>query len=127
MTVGASGGPASHPPLVVIGGGVRSGKSRFALERAGQLGGPRRTFVATAEPLDGEMAERIARHRDERRGGGFTTLEEPLDLNAALGSAYATADWQAFQALKMLTLLSYALLFGVVIAVAHVARSLISR
>jgi hypothetical protein len=42
-------------------------------------------------------------------------------------SAYATVDWQAFQALKMLTLLSYALLFGVVIAVAHVARSLISR
>jgi len=92
MTAGASDGQASRPPLVVIGGGVRSGKSRFALERAGQLGGPRRTFVATAEPLDEEMAERIARHRDERRGGGFTTLEEPLDLNAALGSAYATAD-----------------------------------
>jgi len=92
MTAGVVSGPASRPPLVMIGGGVRSGKSRFALERARQLGGPRRAFVATAEPLDGEMAERIARHRDERRGGGFTTLEEPLDLDAALGSAYAIAD-----------------------------------
>ena len=42
-------------------------------------------------------------------------------------AAYATTDWQAFQALKMLTLLAYALLFGVVVAVAHTARSLISR
>ena len=71
---------------------MRSGKSRFALERALQLGGPRRAFVATAEPLDGEMAERIARHQVERRGSGFVTLEEPLDLAAALRSAYAAAD-----------------------------------
>jgi adenosylcobinamide kinase/adenosylcobinamide-phosphate guanylyltransferase len=92
MTTRGTSGGAARPPLVVIGGGVRSGKSRFALERARQLGGPRRTFVATAEPLDGEMAERIARHQAERRNGGFTTLEEPLDLKAALESAYATAD-----------------------------------
>jgi len=91
-TRGAPDGTARRPPLVVIGGGVRAGKSRFALERARQLGGPRRAFVATAEPLDGEMAERIARHQDERRGGGFITLEEPLDLSAAIGSAYAAAD-----------------------------------
>jgi hypothetical protein len=41
--------------------------------------------------------------------------------------AFAMADWQAFQNLKMLTLLAYALLFGVVIAVAHTARTLITR
>jgi heme/copper-type cytochrome/quinol oxidase subunit 2 len=42
-------------------------------------------------------------------------------------SAFATTDWQAFQNLHMLTLLAYAILFGVVIGVAHTARSLISR
>jgi len=92
MTTRATFGRVARPPLVVIGGGVRSGKSRFALERARQLGGPRRTFIATAEPLDDEMAARIARHQAERRDSGFTTLEEPLELSAALGSTYATAD-----------------------------------
>ena len=42
-------------------------------------------------------------------------------------AAYAHTDWQAFQSLHMLQLLAYALLFAVVIAVAHAARSLISR
>lgn len=50
-----------------------------------------------------------------------------ITLGKQNASAYATTDWQAFQALHMLTLLAYALLFGVVIAVAHAARSLISR
>jgi len=40
-------------------------------------------------------------------------------------SAYATADWKSFQELHMLTLLAYGLIFGVAIAVAHTARSLI--
>ena len=42
-------------------------------------------------------------------------------------AAYAHTDWLAFQALHMLTLLAYALLFGVVIAVAHGIRSAIGR
>ncbi|HEY4942858.1 MAG TPA: hypothetical protein VII56_15625 [Rhizomicrobium sp.] len=50
-----------------------------------------------------------------------------ITLGKQNASAYATTDWQTFQALHMLTLLAYALLFGVVIAVAHAARSLISR
>lgn len=40
-------------------------------------------------------------------------------------SAFASADWQAFLNLHMMTLLAYTLLFGVVIAVAHTARTLI--
>lgn len=82
--------PDGAGPLIVVGGGVRSGKSRFALERAAQLG-RRRAFIATAEALDGEMAERIGRHRLER-GTDFVTIEEPLDLDAALAQAYAAAD-----------------------------------
>ena len=70
------------PQLILIGGGARSGKSRFALGRALALG-DRRVFIATAEALDHEMAQRIDRHRLER-GGSFRTIEEPLALGATL-------------------------------------------
>lgn len=69
--------------LVLIGGGARSGKSAFALARA-RAAGQRRAYIATAEPGDGEMRDRIARHRAERAGDGFVTIEEPLDLAGAL-------------------------------------------
>lgn len=70
--------------LILIGGGVRSGKSAFALELARGYG-KRRAFVATARPGDAEMKQRIDRHREER-GDGFETVEEPLDVPAALES-----------------------------------------
>jgi len=70
-------------PLILIGGGARSGKSRYALELARKRG-PRRVFLATAEGFDEEMAARIARHRAER-GVEFTTVEEPLEIAAAIG------------------------------------------
>ena len=74
---------SSDPPrLILVGGGARSGKSRFALARARELG-QRRTFIATAEPLDEEMTERIRRHRAER-GSAWTTTEEPRALPEAL-------------------------------------------
>lgn len=47
---------------------------------------PDRVFVATAEPSDTEMSERISRHRVER-GSGFSTLEAPLELVEALETA----------------------------------------
>jgi adenosylcobinamide kinase/adenosylcobinamide-phosphate guanylyltransferase len=79
---GSETGAETAPRLVLVGGGARSGKSRFALERAGQLGS-RPLFVATAEPSDDEMRARIARHRQERDlrpGPAFLTVEEPLAL-----------------------------------------------
>jgi adenosyl cobinamide kinase/adenosyl cobinamide phosphate guanylyltransferase len=69
-------------PAVLILGGARSGKSRYALERARALQGPV-AVVATAEPGDAEMARRIERHRAERPPN-WLTLEEPLDLGSAL-------------------------------------------
>jgi adenosylcobinamide kinase/adenosylcobinamide-phosphate guanylyltransferase len=48
-------------------------------------------FIATAEACDPEMARRIERHRQER-GETFDTIEEPLDLCAALRGAPATAE-----------------------------------
>lgn len=64
--------------FVLIGGGVRSGKSAFALERARRFG-ERLIFVATAEALDEEMRERARRHRVER-GDEFRTIECPREL-----------------------------------------------
>ncbi len=65
-------------------GGARSGKTTRALAIAGQYQNP--IYVATAEARDGEMQDRIARHRAER-GPQWTTVEAPFDLCAALKAA----------------------------------------
>lgn len=65
--------------LILITGGARSGKSRFALKLAQQSRFKRRFFVATAVATDAEMRLRIARHRRER-DGLWKTLEEPTHL-----------------------------------------------
>lgn len=64
--------------IILVGGGSRSGKSRYALELARQRGA-RPAFLATAQAFDQEMADRIRKHRDER-GAGFMTWEEPFDV-----------------------------------------------
>lgn len=73
--------------VILVGGGVRSGKSRFALVRARELAlaTTNLTFIATAQPLDEEMRERIAIHRRDR-GTDIETIEEPLDLIGALAA-----------------------------------------
>jgi adenosylcobinamide kinase/adenosylcobinamide-phosphate guanylyltransferase len=71
-----------HRQAILIGGGVRSGKSDFALSLARRLG-QRRLFLATAQAGDNEMAERIRRHRHSR-GEDFFTIEEPLAIAEAI-------------------------------------------
>jgi len=68
--------------LTVVGGGSRSGKSRFALELAGQRG-ERLLLIATAEPGDDEMSLRIRRHREDRNPA-IAVVEEPLRLNETI-------------------------------------------
>ena len=50
----------STKQIILITGGARSGKSRFALELASHH--PDKLFVATCEPLDAEMQLRISKH-----------------------------------------------------------------
>jgi adenosylcobinamide kinase/adenosylcobinamide-phosphate guanylyltransferase len=69
--------------LTLVLGGARSGKSRFAEALAREQGGPR-TYIATAEAFDDEMRQRIARHRDQRSGDGWVTIEATLDPAAML-------------------------------------------
>ena len=68
--------------LTVLTGGARSGKSAAAVAAAAASGAPV-TFIATAEPGDDEMAERIQRHRAERPAH-WTTLEATQDLIRAV-------------------------------------------
>jgi adenosylcobinamide kinase/adenosylcobinamide-phosphate guanylyltransferase len=68
--------------IILITGGARSGKSVRAEARAKAFAG-KPVYVATAEAFDGEMRERIARHR-ERRGGEWIEHETPIELVPAL-------------------------------------------
>lgn len=67
--------------ITVLTGGARSGKSAHAVELGRRHQGEV-LFVATAPPIDGDMEERIARHRAERPA--WPTLEEPHELSAAI-------------------------------------------
>ena len=67
--------------LLVLGG-ARSGKSAYAEARADSHQGPL-FYIATAEPRDGEMDERIRLHQD-RRGPRWQTHEEALELVSLL-------------------------------------------
>jgi adenosylcobinamide kinase/adenosylcobinamide-phosphate guanylyltransferase len=68
--------------IILITGGARSGKSRFAETITRSYGAPL-GYLATGESRDAEMAQRIDRHR-ERRGPDWTTIEEPLRLTETL-------------------------------------------
>jgi adenosylcobinamide kinase/adenosylcobinamide-phosphate guanylyltransferase len=72
----------TQPCITLVTGGARSGKSAEAERRVLALPGPP-VYIATAEAGDGEMAERIARHR-QRRGAEWRTVEAPLALAGAL-------------------------------------------
>ena len=74
----------------LILGGQKSGKSRRAELLAqgwlAQSSHHRALLVATGQPWDDEMRQRIARHQSDRavRVPGMATVEEPLDLAGAV-------------------------------------------
>jgi adenosylcobinamide kinase/adenosylcobinamide-phosphate guanylyltransferase len=82
--------------IILITGGVKSGKSSRALEIVLQEWQFPVSFIATAEVLDEEMKRRITKHQEDRarlaaEKQGFITIEEPLDPGAALGRALPCA------------------------------------
>jgi adenosylcobinamide kinase / adenosylcobinamide-phosphate guanylyltransferase len=67
---------------VLVLGGARSGKSRYA-QTLGEQSAKKRVFIATAQAGDSEMAARIAAHKAER-DRGWHVVEAPFLLDAAL-------------------------------------------
>lgn len=80
--------PAFTKSLLVLGG-ARSGKSRHAqatAEAIAEATGGELVFIATAQAFDGEMTDRIARHRADR-DQRWRTVEAPLALSEAIAAA----------------------------------------
>ena len=75
--------------LILILGGARSGKSRFAQQLAQAYSDEEHrsvVYIATAEAGDEHMRQRIARHR-RGRPSGWETVEAPQNVAAAIGAA----------------------------------------
>jgi len=77
------------PPVTLVLGGARSGKSQYAEALIEKQPG-NCIYVATAEAGDAEMAARVRRHQ-ARRDSRWKTVEAPLDLVPAL-HAHAHPD-----------------------------------
>lgn len=85
--------------IILVTGGARSGKSRFAeqyVARVGQHIG----YIATAEVYDDEMAFRVKLHR-QRRPAEWKTYEAPLDAHVALREAGRECDAVLFDCLTL--------------------------
>jgi adenosylcobinamide kinase/adenosylcobinamide-phosphate guanylyltransferase len=75
--------------MTLVLGGARSGKTRHAQILA-MATPPPWVYVATAQPLDDEMTERIAAHK-AARSDGWSTVEEPIELSRAVIEAPASS------------------------------------
>jgi adenosylcobinamide kinase/adenosylcobinamide-phosphate guanylyltransferase len=74
---------------MLVLGGVRSGKSRYAQAQASRFA--RVTFVATARRSDAEMRRKIAAHR-RQRPRDWKTVEAQRDLDQVILREGASAD-----------------------------------
>ncbi len=86
--------------IILILGGARSGKSRFAQQLATELG-ERVLFLATAKPLDEEMRHRIAHHR-RARPSQWRTLEASSGIAQAIREHCGDAEVVILDCLSLL-------------------------
>ncbi|HBQ64534.1 MAG TPA: bifunctional adenosylcobinamide kinase/adenosylcobinamide-phosphate guanylyltransferase [Clostridiales bacterium] len=95
--------------LVLLTGGVRSGKSSLAEEMAKEAG-KRVLYIATSIPFDDEMKARVARHR-QQRPEDWDTHEGYTDLDQVFAAAERSGRYDAIL-LDCMTLLATNLLFS---------------
>lgn len=78
--------------IILVTGGARSGKSKFAEELALKIGGGHAAYIATAQIFDSEMAERVKIHK-ARRGSEWITFESPFNADKTV--SYAAKNFNA--------------------------------
>lgn len=77
--------------IILVTGGARSGKSKFAEELALKIGKNRAAYIATAQIFDDEMKSRVKIHR-ARRGNEWTTFESPFNADKIILEAAKNFD-----------------------------------
>lgn len=86
--------------IIFITGGARSGKSTYAQQMASEMSNDV-LFIATAEPLDDEMLDRIQNHRLSRPEH-WKTVELPRDLAEGLKNIPAIPDMAIIDCITLL-------------------------
>jgi adenosylcobinamide kinase / adenosylcobinamide-phosphate guanylyltransferase len=69
--------------VILVTGGTRSGKSRYATRLVESMAGPR-CYLATCVPQDEEMRQRVLGHQRERDARAWQTVEEPVALEQVI-------------------------------------------
>ena len=72
--------------IILVTGGARSGKSKFAESLALKIGDGKAAYIATAQIFDDEMSHRVKLHQ-ERRKENWTTYEAPFDAYKIISTA----------------------------------------
>ena len=70
--------------ITLIYGGSGSGKSEYAEDLVVQSNYKDRFYLATMAASDEESRQRVTKHRKQRSGKGFVTLEHPVDIKKAI-------------------------------------------
>ncbi|MBI2559532.1 MAG: bifunctional adenosylcobinamide kinase/adenosylcobinamide-phosphate guanylyltransferase, partial [Planctomycetes bacterium] len=84
--------------IIFVLGGARSGKSAFAVEIAKNY--KRVAYIATAQALDDEMAERIRIHKASRPNG-WQVIESPLDADGVIKDLDGKVDFVLFDCITL--------------------------
>lgn len=85
--------------FILVTGGTRSGKSRFAVDLAKGFG-RHIVYVATCRAADREMRQRIAHHR-RQRPAHWKTIEPPADPTKVLAHLHGKSEGLILDCLTM--------------------------
>ena len=77
--------------IILVTGGARSGKSKFAEQLALELGNGKAAYIATAQIFDDEMAHRVKLHK-ARRSKNWLTFESPFNADKSIALAAKSFD-----------------------------------
>ena len=86
--------------IILVTGGARSGKSRYA-EQLAANSGANIAYIATARALDAEMEDRIAQHR-RQRPDSWQTFETPAGPSTVIAAEGGRFDGMLLDCLTVM-------------------------